>query len=399
VEGYLCGPAYISLRNKLIESLRVPTDDDNPGYIDPPFRGRFPVVAGDACEASEESGEQGQCSLSITFTRAGASAAARMTAARTKAGESVAGAAFTEDADTGGTAFKESVTAAGTGFTENGAAGGTGITEDSTAAATALSRAAVADFEGKVSETAGAPALLPGFPAFRKFLLSLAGRIQASGTKTNAVVNTVTGAMNLASGIIRSPADLAGALINACGAVVAALAEIKNSLELYGGDDDAGAASPYPPPDSNNEKNALLMFLSARDFTLNLSAGTEAERTAVAAMENLFRTASFICAAQILLSLDLVTFQKTKGCRGLFERLADGIDKENPRVYAALTELLTGASRELASRDLRSCLTRRVPSPLPLLFLARYLGCTEAGLRELNPIADSFLIHGDVIYV
>jgi hypothetical protein len=391
VEGYLRGPAYISLRNKLIESLRVPADDDNPGYIDLPFRGRFPVVAGDTCEVSEDSGEQGQCVLSITFTRAGVSAVSRMAAARTSAKESVAAGipAFTEGSGTGGTELKESVTASGME-----------IKEDISSAASALAQAAVTDFEGKVPETADASTLLSGFMAFRKFLLSLTGRIQAAGTKINTLVNTVTGTMNLISGIIRAPRDLSAALINACGAVVAGLAEIKNSLELYGSDDgDDGTASPYPRPDSNNEKNALLMFLSVKDFSLTLPAETEADQAAIAAMENLFRTASLICSAQILLSLDLVTFQKTRNCWDLFERLAQSIDKENPRVYASLTELLIGVSRELASRDLRHELTRPVPSPLPLLFLTQYLGCTEAGLRELNRIADSFLIQGDIAYV
>jgi hypothetical protein len=402
VEGYVRGPSYIPLRNKLIEALRVPTDDDNPGYIDLPFWGRFPVVVGDTYEVSENADEQGQCAISITFTRAGVSAAERMAAIRTntKEGVTAGDAAFKEDTNTGGTIRKESITVDGRTLIEGGAAGSAAFKENITAAAAALTEAAVKDFEGKVPETVDANTLLSGFLAFRKFLLSLTGKIQAARTKIDAVVNTVTGTMNLIAGIIRSPRDLAADLINACGAVVAALAEIKNSLEFYGGDDgDDSPVSSYPPPDSNNEKNALLMFLSVKDFSLNLPAETDTEQAAIAAMENLFRTAAFAATARILPSLDRVTYQKIRGYWNLLERLEESIDTENPLIYAALTELRIAVSRELASWDLRAELTRRFPSPLPLLYLARYLGCDESRLRELNTIADSFVISGEVTYV
>jgi len=37
--------------------------------------------------------------------------------------------------------------------------------------------------------------------------------------------------------------------------------------------------------------------------------------------------------------------------------------------------------------------------PLPLLYIAQYLGCDEAKLREINSIADSFVIKENIVYV
>jgi hypothetical protein len=306
--GFLRGAAYIAQRNALIEALRIRTDDDHPGYIDLPFWGRFPVVVGDDYHVSEKTNEQGQCALSITFTRAGVSATGCMDEARTN------------------------------------------TKEDITIGSAALAEAAVKNFKEKVPETVDTDTLLSVFLTFLRFFLSVTGKVQAVRTKINALVNTVTGIMNLTTGIIRAPGDLAIALINAYKAVVAGIAEIKNSLEWYGGssggDDGEGdsPASSYPPPDSNNEKDAPLMFLSVKDFSLDLSAETDAEQAAIAAMENLFRIAAFAAAVRILPSLDRATYQRIRGYWNLLERLAESIDTENPLVYAALTELRIAVS-------------------------------------------------------
>lgn len=308
---------------------------------------------------SEKTDEQGQCALSITFTRAGVSVTDRVYQARTNP------------------------------------------KEDITTGSKTLVEAVVKDFKEKVPETVDTGTLLSGFLTFLKFLLAVTGKVQAAKTKINALVNTVTGSMNLTAQIIRSPKDLAAALINAYEAVVAALAEIKNSLKWYdvsSGSDDS-QVSFYPTPDSNNEKNTLLMFLSVKDFSLDLPAETAAKQTAKRAMENLFRIAAFAAAARILASLDRAAYQKIRGYWNLLEQLEESIDKDNPIVYAALTELRIELSRELASRDLSSELTRCFSSPLPLLYLARYLGCDEERLRELNSIPDSFVIQGEVTYV
>ncbi|MDR1231563.1 MAG: DNA circularization N-terminal domain-containing protein, partial [Spirochaetaceae bacterium] len=79
IEGFIRGTDYIAKRNALVQALRVKTDDENPGYIDFPFWGRFPVVVA-SYKIGEKSDEQGQCSVSLTFTRAGVTLAERLAA-------------------------------------------------------------------------------------------------------------------------------------------------------------------------------------------------------------------------------------------------------------------------------------------------------------------------------
>ena len=56
-------------------------------------------------------------------------------------------------------------------------------------------------------------------------------------------------------------------------------------------------------------------------------------------------------------------------------------------------------SRELSARELDAEQYKTFDVPLPLLYIAHYLGCDEAKLRELNDIADSFAVKGGVAYV
>jgi hypothetical protein len=51
------------------------------------------------------------------------------------------------------------------------------------------------------------------------------------------------------------------------------------------------------------------------------------------------------------------------------------------------------------SNTLSNEMKRAVDAPLPLLYLAHYLGCDTARLRQLNRIADSFVVKGSVVYV
>jgi len=44
-------------------------------------------------------------------------------------------------------------------------------------------------------------------------------------------------------------------------------------------------------------------------------------------------------------------------------------------------------------------MTRHISVAAPLLYLAHYLGCDENKIRELNSVADSFVVEGAVIYV
>jgi hypothetical protein len=61
--------------------------------------------------------------------------------------------------------------------------------------------------------------------------------------------------------------------------------------------------------------------------------------------------------------------------------------------------MLGALARILAGRRLSAEMRRGVSAHVPLLYLAYYLGCDENKIRELNSIADSFIIEGDVIYV
>jgi prophage DNA circulation protein len=188
VEGYLRGPAYIARRNKLIEALRVPTDDDNPGYIDLPFWGRFPVVVGDSYEVSEDSDEQGQCAVSITFTRVGVSVSER---ARGGDAESV-------DARISSEAAFET-------------------------AAENLESAAIADFEAKLPDDKLHKATLAScFGRLKATLLGILGRIQGAQTVLNAMTAEVLGITSLINRGVLLPRELAQSLFNAGASIAGA---------------------------------------------------------------------------------------------------------------------------------------------------------------------------------
>jgi hypothetical protein len=372
VEGYLRGPAYIAQRNNLIEALRVPTDDDNPGYIDLPFWGRFPVVVGDNYEVSENADEQGQCALSIPFTRAGVSITERL-----------------EEPPSPGTQAEE--------------------------AAANLEAAAVNDFRDKLAgDQADSLTLTAAFSRIKSAFLGALGRIQGAKTILDAVTGEVLGVFNFIDQAIRAPYELAQALFNAGASIFGGMMKIKNSAALYhdrgngaasgaasGGSSRASASASgnpsLPPPD--NEKNILLLFLSAASYTLPIETVTVSQRAAKTAVENLYRTLAFWMSARIIANKDFLTRREAAGYWRLIEKLEESIDRENPAVYAALRDLRTALSRELSGRELNAEMTRNIPAAAPLLYLAYYLGCDEDKIRKLNTIADSFVVEGGVIYV
>jgi prophage DNA circulation protein len=384
VEGYLRGPAYIAQRNKLIESLRVPTDDDNPGYLDLPFWGRFPVVVGDNYEVSENIDEQGQCAVSIPFIRAGVSITDRL----------------------------EALPPAGV------------LLENATAN---LQAAAIDDFTVSLAgETLDNATFASGFSQLKNTLLDIIGRIQGEKTALNAMTGEVLGIINLINQGIRAPRELARALFNAGASIVGGIVEIKNSIAMYGqgsntasdsgssgsgGSSGGGAASggtsgtsgsasstpSLPPPD--NEKNTLVPFLSASTYTLATEAVTVSQEATKTAIENLYRTMAFLASARIIENQDSLTYKKAEGYWRLLEKLEESISRENPAVYAAMRDLRTALSRELSQRELSAEMVRKVSVAAPLLYLAYYLGCDEDKIRELNSIADSFVVDGAVIYV
>jgi prophage DNA circulation protein len=386
VDGYLRGPAYIAQRNKLIEALRIPTDDDNPGFIDLPFWGRFPIVVNDNYEISENADEQGQCLVSISFTRAGVSITDRMNA-QTPASEELKNAV----AD--------------------------------------LEAAAVDDFDAKLKKRLDIRALMAAFGKIKSLLLSVLGRIQGAMNFLNQMTNEVLGIMNLINRGIRSPREFAQALFNAGMSIAGGVLAIKNSAGLYSKD----SLSNYF---KNNERNVLLLFLSANTNTLSgeetvsashgaaatdeetATAGQEGaatgsgnqtlqredvssvnQKATVTASENLYRTMAFAVSALLIANTDSITYKKAAGYWQLLEKLEESIDRETPAVYAAMQAVHNALSRALSEREISREMTRRIPAAAPLLYLAYYLGCDEDKIRELNSVADSFAVEGDVIYV
>ena len=349
IEGFLRGREYIIRRTMLIEALRVPTCDDRPGYIDLPFWGRFPVVVGDGYEVSEDTDEQGQCRVSIPFTRAGVSVESRSLQ-------------VSEDE------YAQRIA-------------------DLVAASRRLQSAAVQKFETDLN-----PRILDtstfrrGFAQITTALLSVTGRIQGARRVLNTVTGGTLGILSLINQGITAPRDLALALFNAAAAILAGILEIRNS-----------AAMSWRPVD--NARNVLLMLLSADTFRLPGEASTVSQDVTQTEIENLYRTMAYVASAEIIAGMDFLSHDSAAGCWRLLERLEGSIDKENPAVHAALCDVRSALSRRLSMQELSAEMTRRLPSAAPILFLTHYLGCGEDTLRRLNSIADSFLVEGDVIYV
>ncbi|MDR0455390.1 MAG: DNA circularization N-terminal domain-containing protein [Treponema sp.] len=362
VDGYLRGPAYIAQRNKLIEALRIPTGDDNPGYIDLPFWGRFPVVVNDNYEVSETADEQGQRAVSITFTRAGVSITDRLEAPPASV--------------------------------------------QLESAAADLQAAAVDDFEKKVNGRLDIKALLAAFGKIKGTLLGILGRIQGAQTILNGITNEILGIMNLINRGIRIPREFALALVNAGMSIAAGIFEIKNSIALYGQKENrasntsasASSAPSLPPPD--NERNVLITFLSDNTYTLSEEpAVTVNQEATIAAGENLFKITAFLVSARLIANMDSLTYKKAGGYWRLLEKLEESINRENPAVYTTIQNVHTALSRELSEREISREMTRRISIAAPLLYLAYCLGCDEDKIRELNSIADSFAVDRAVIYV
>jgi len=352
IEGFLRGREYIVRRNMLIEALRVPTDDDRPGYIDLPFWGRFPVVVGDGYEVSENADEQGQCRVSIPFTRAGASVESRMLEL---GGEESAAAAAAE----------------------------------LEAAAERLRFAAVQKFEEALTpRMLDTSVLRAGFGRIANALLSVIGRIQGVRRVLNTITGGVLGILGLISQGIAAPRLLAQSLFSAAAAITAGIHEIRNS---------ASALASWRPAD--NARNVLLMLLAADTFRLPGEAATVSQDATRAEVENLYRTMAFAASAELLAGMDFLSRDSAAGCWRLFEKLEGSIDKESPAVHAALCDVRNALSRRLSLQQLGAEMARRLPAAAPILYLAHYLGCGEDTLRRLNSIADSFVVEGDVIYV
>jgi hypothetical protein len=393
VEGYLRGPAYIVQRNKLIEALRVPTGDDNPGYIDLPFWGRFPVVVDDHYEIAETADEQGQCAVSLSFRRAGVSITERV-AALPSAGMQVEKAAAKLRAAAAGDFEARLAGAAGSspGGGDPGSGGDGGGSGPGGGGS------------GGANPPLDAAAFASGFSQLKTALLNITGRIQGAKTTLNTMTGKVLGITNLINQGIRSPRELAQALFDAGASIAGGVLEIKNSAALYG--QTAGALSdtssaPGSPelPSPDNEKNVLLFFLEAGSFTLSADTATVSQAATKTAIENLFRTMAFWVSAGILTNYDRLTRRNAEAYWRLMEKLEESVSRENPAVYAALQDTRAALSQRLSERELSGEMTRIIPAASPLLYVAHYLGCGEDKIRELNPVPDSFAVEGAVAYV
>jgi hypothetical protein len=368
IQGFIRGTEYIKSRNALVESLRIVTDDGASGFIDLPFWGRFPVVVIDY-EVSEKTDEKGQCAVRIDFKRAGVPVESR---------------AITLP----------------------------NIEAKMNAATAALETAAIGDFEKKLKSNFDAGTLFKGFAKIKGVLQDALGRIQAAQTMLNNITAEINGISSLIAQAISAPGKLAKALFNSVASIVGGLMEIKNSFEAYLGGSSSGTesgssgasgnatgnASAYPAPIHNNEKNVLMQFLSASSYMLDTPAATIPQKNTKEAMENLYRAVAFSAASQIITQLDM-PYQKASGYWNLLEKLEESIDKETPELYEAITAVRICVSRALTEKELSSEKTRTFTMPVPLLVLAQYLGCDEDKLRELNRIADSFVVKGGVVYV
>jgi hypothetical protein len=360
VEGYLRGPTYIAQRNKLIEALRVPTDDDHPGYIDLPFWGRFPVIVGDHYNVSENADEQGQCAFSIPFTRAGVSITERLNEPAAKV--------------------------------------------QVEKAAEHLEEAATADFEANLTDDKlDKVTFASAFGQIKNALLGILGRIQGARTVLNAVTGEILGIMNLINQGICTPRELAQALFNAVASIMGGIQQIKNST-IYGREintntQSSSAVSNPTLPVPDNERNIAILFLSASTYSLSTETATVSQENTKKVIENLYRTVAFLAATQIIANMDSITYKNAGGYWRLLEKLEESINRENPHLYAALRDVRIALSRMLSGQELSREMSRRLSGASPLLYLAYYLGCDEDKIRELNTIVDSFILEGDVIYV
>jgi hypothetical protein len=332
VEGYLRGPDYIAARNNMIEALRIPTHDANPGYIDLPFWGRFPVVVNDTYEIAEAADEQGQCTISISFTRAATNVSEPWVARFINVDE----------------LYKAATARRRGGFdvrTLRGAA-------------------------GKV----------------RNLLLRTLGAFHRTQTVLNSINREISGLMSLTSSLILAPLQFAQALFNIGDLYASGIAEIRNSFAAWGNF-------------ANKEKRVLIDFLSADSAVLSdEEPATPAQQATLKECENLFRIMAFSVSARIMDDMEL-TYESASGYWRLLEKLIDSIDCENPELYAAIQDIRSALAHNISAREISRELTRNIAHATPLLCLAHSLGCDETKLRELNSIADSFVVEGDVIYV
>jgi prophage DNA circulation protein len=345
VNGFIRGDFYIKNRNAIVEALRVKTSDDDPGFIHLPLWGRFPVVVS-SYEVEEKGRQNGQCSVSITLTRAGVTAEERWK-------------------------FE--------GKIEGRAALARGDVAD----------AAIEKFNKDLKDNADPGTLAGAFGGFKGFLIGIIGRVRGAASALNVMTNEAAGISNLIAQGIRAPRDLAQAVFSAADSIAAGIYEIANSA--------SDTAAYFAARD--NTRNALINFLSGGGYRLDVEAVTARQMTTKTASENLYRTVSLCAAGQLLTQLENPSYQQIANYWALYEKLEAGVDQSDPAVYRAIQNMRIAVSGELAARNFDMEQARRISAPAPLLYLAHYLGCDNKKLRTLNRPEDSFVMRGDILYV
>lgn len=369
INGFVRGENYIAKRNKLVEALRVKTNDDEPGYLDLPLWGRFAVVVTD-WRIGEDGEKAGECDLSLTFRRAGVSETKRLSSSNLKV-------------------------------------------INISSLTSRLQSAAVEDFVGKVSSKLDTETLTSGFEKFKTSLISVIGRIQGVKAKLNEITMKCNAVTSLIAQGVDTPRELALSLVSAFCGIVSGIAEIKTAFESYAAWNDTFSSDESEPSDGgfsegsaiaelvvrNNSAKIAQHFLSAAETTLDLECITEEQRNTKRELENLNRTLSFCAAAEILCEFDMGTYQNQQGLWSLLEKLEDSLDLENSDVYAAVEDLRIATADAFLEKNAAVELTKKVPNATPLLTLSQMLGCDEKKIRKMNSVYDSFLMSGEVKYV
>lgn len=368
IKCHVIGEDYIATRNKLVSALKVKTDDDTPGYLDLPLWGRFSVVV-ETWNVDEDKKDNGSSDISIDFKRAGFSDTQRF---------DVAAKNLT-------TLNVESVIET-------------------------VKTAAVKSFAAALEKGNDAATLAAGFGSITNKLAAIVGRVQGVASAMNEMTNKINSVTSLIAQGVRLPVTLAQATISATFGIAAGVIEITNAWNETAsyfqnlGDNVSGGSDAGDDSEQfvkRNEKNTVMNFLTASSYVVETDAVTTQQWETKKAIENLYKTAAFGASAQLLVKLnaDNHTYENMQGLWTLFEKLEGSIDKENPEVYAAVEDTRIACAEVLLSQEYDMELTRRIRKEMPLLALALQLGCDAERIRQLNAVADSFLIKGDVIYV
>ncbi len=345
VSGYFRGNEYIKNRNALITALDEITTDEEPGYLTLPLWGRFPVVVVD-WDITEKATETGQCAINITFTRAGCPLEKRWEL-KGKLSKTIP-----ECAD-------------------------------------AVRKLACASYDAKLKAEIDNDVFTSNFTLFQKELISFVGRIQGTVNQLNAMTNEVSNISNLIAQGIRSPKTLALAMFSATGKIVSSVAEIRNSMVEH---------TPFFRI-TNNEKNALFCFLTSNKYHSPIEAVTIKQQITKQESENLYKLNAFYAVSLLLPQLQNTTYQEIKEFFNMYNKLEKSLDLNDPGVYEAVNNLRMATAQAVAEKQISQELSIKLDSGMPILALAQYLGTSEKVLRELNTIADSFVIKGDVRYV